>query len=454
MPYHKDTIAAIATAPGKGGVGIVRVSGPNANSIGHKITGQLLKPRVVNYLSFKDAKQNILDQGLALFFKGPYSFTGEDVLELQGHGGPVILDLILKEAIKAGARIAQPGEFSQRAFLNNKIDLAQAEAIADMIDAASEQAARSALKSLQGQFSTAINRLVEQLVKLRVYVEAAIDFPEEEIDFLSDAHILSGYSTILKDLNSVFRSSQQGVLLREGINIVIAGKPNAGKSSLLNALSGKDSAIVTHVAGTTRDVLKESIQIEGVPLHIIDTAGIRQSNDLVERVGIERALKAISNADHILMVCDVTDLESQNPQQLCQQMVPEYAQTHQVAITYVMNKVDLLDNKKHMNIIGENVIYISAKNHQGIEQLKQRILKSVGFQNYTEGVFIARTRHLQALEEAKAHLYLAKQHLDNRDGELLAEELRITQVALSKITGAFSADDLLGEIFSNFCIGK
>jgi tRNA modification GTPase len=451
LSYYKDTIAAIATAPGRGGIGVVRVSGSNAYSIGKKITQEKLKPRITHYLAFWDISKQKIDQGIVIYFKGPNSFTGEDIIEFQGHGGPIVLDLILNEVIKLGARMAEPGEFSQRAFLNNKIDLAQAEAIADMIDASSEQAARSALKSLQGDFSNSINDLVNKLIKLRIFVEASIDFPEEEIDFLSDKRIQQGYDEIVENLSSVFVESKQGVLLREGINIVIAGKPNAGKSSLLNALSGKDSAIVTHVAGTTRDTLKESIQINGVPLHIIDTAGIRKSDDLIEKEGIKRALKAISEADHILMVCDITASESDNPESLLEQIIPLNDQPKNADITYVMNKIDL---EHKQNKTKENIIHISAKKSQGIEELKARILQSVGFQNNSEGVFTARTRHIKAMELAQEHLNIARFHLENMDGELLAEELRLTQKALSQITGSFSSDDLLSEIFSNFCIGK
>lgn len=305
MSYYKDTISAIATAPGKGGVGIVRVSGPQAIEIAKMMTHHEFKPRFANYLPIYANKSNKLDEGIVIYFKAPNSFTGEDVIEFQGHGGPIILDLILQETVRLGARIAEPGEFSQRAFLNDKIDLVQAEAIADMIDASSEQAARSAIKSLQGDFSKAIDQLVTKLIQLRVYVEAAIDFPEEEIDFLSDEHIHNGYQKIIEELDEVFNKSQQGVLLREGIQVVIAGKPNAGKSSLLNALSGTESAIVTHIAGTTRDVLKESIQINGVPLHIVDTAGIRESEDIVETIGVQRAIKAVSEADHILSLIHI-----------------------------------------------------------------------------------------------------------------------------------------------------
>ncbi|MDC0534594.1 tRNA uridine-5-carboxymethylaminomethyl(34) synthesis GTPase MnmE [Francisellaceae bacterium] len=452
MSYYRDTITAIATAPGKGGVGIVRVSGSQAWRIAKEMTNLALKPRYAHYTSIFAHEQNKLDEGIVIYFKAPHSFTGEDIVEFQGHGGPIILDLILQEVVRLGARIAEPGEFSQRAFLNDKMDLVQAEAIADMIDASSEQAAKSALKSLQGDFSNAINSLVEKLIHLRVYVEAAIDFPEEEIDLLSDAHIHDGYRKIIDELDEVLNKSQQGVLLREGIQVVIAGKPNAGKSSLLNALSGRESAIVTHIAGTTRDVLKESIQINGVPLHIIDTAGIRESDDIVENLGIERAIMAISEADHILMVCDLTDVDSNQPGKVLERLIPIEHKPRNAEITYVMNKVDLVSDDTAPK--SKNTVYISAKNNEGIEALKSRILSSVGYQMNTEGVFTARTRHLKAIYIAKEHLANAADHLFNKDGELLAEELRLSQTALSQITGSFNADDLLGEIFSSFCIGK
>ena len=450
--YIKDTITAIATAPGKGGVGIVRISGPKALEIGQKITQLSLMPRHAHYTDFKTQSDEVIDQGIALYFKAPFSFTGEEIVEFQGHGGPVILDLLLKEVIKNGARVARAGEFSERAFLNDKLDLAQAEAIADLIDASSEQAARSAIRSLQGVFSNKIHDLVEKLIHLRIHVEAAIDFPEEEIDFLADQAIQNQYDEIHHALNEVMIACQQGSILREGITIVIAGKPNAGKSSLLNALAGKDSAIVTDIAGTTRDLLKEYIQIEGVPLHIIDTAGLRISQDIIENEGVKRAFEAITQADHILLVADITDPASKNMHAL----EPEYFQRlpQNIPITYIHNKIDQFEQDPKQLINTDKDIYISAKTNLGMDTLKQHILKSVGFTNTTEGLFTARTRHIDALNLASDHLEQARAHLENRIGELLAEELKLAQNALSEITGEFKADDLLGRIFSSFCIGK
>ncbi len=448
MPYIKDTIVAVATAPGRGGVGIVRLSGSDALSIAKKIVHTDLKPRFAHYLNFLNHLGNPIDQGIAIHFKAPFSFTGEDVVELQGHGGPVILDMILKEMLKHGARIARAGEFSERAFLNDKIDLAQAEAIADIIDASSEQAARSAMRSLQGVFSEKIHYLVEKLIQLRIHVEAAIDFPEEEIDFLADSAIHDQYQHVYDALQKVMFSCQQGAILREGITVVIAGKPNAGKSSLLNALAGKDSAIVTDIAGTTRDVLKEYIQIEGVPLHIIDTAGLRISEDVIENEGVKRAFDAITHSDHILLVADITDPATANMHAL----EPDYFQRlpKNIPITYIHNKIDLSNAPQNT----DKDIYISAKHGIGIDHLKKHLLESVGFHSTTEGLFTARSRHLDALNIAIEHLDFAKIHLEHKTGELLAEELKLAQNALSEITGEFRADDLLGRIFSSFCIGK
>ncbi|MDB6063534.1 MAG: tRNA modification GTPase MnmE [Verrucomicrobiaceae bacterium] len=449
-----DTIAAIATPPGRGGVGIVRISGPLARAVMASVVGKELTPRVAHYGSFfeRSAEPQVLDQGIALYFPGPHSFTGEDVLELQGHGGPVILDCLLREIIRLGARLARAGEFSERAFLNDKIDLAQAEAIADLIDSASEQAARSALRSLQGQFSAQINGLVQQLTQLRIYVEAAIDFPDEEIDFLGEGKIAGDISKLLEQLETILRSANQGALLREGMTIVIAGAPNAGKSSLLNALAGKDSAIVTPIAGTTRDVLREHIQIDGLPLHIIDTAGLRDSADEVEREGIRRALKEIENADHILLVSDsqlalTVELSALVPADIA-------ANLRDKPVTHVRNKCDLshqpIDKKDGV----PTVITLSAKTGAGIDLLRQHLKTSVGYQNNNEDTFLARRRHIDALQRALNFLQTAQRELNNSAGELVAENLRLSQIALGEITGAVSADDLLGHIFSSFCIGK
>jgi tRNA modification GTPase len=451
---YQDTIAAIATPPGKGGVGIVRVSGPQAQEIGHRLLGKAdLKPRYAHYGSFYEASDDgprSLDQGIALYFPGPNSFTGEDVLELQGHGGPIILDCLLREVIKAGARIARPGEFSERAFLNNKIDLAQAEAIADLIDSASEQAARQAVRSLEGEFNKEINQLVEAITQLRIYVEAAIDFPEEEIDFISDGRVASELSAIKQNLERVFASAKQGSILREGMTVVIAGRPNAGKSSLLNALAGRESAIVTNIAGTTRDVLRENILIDGMPLHIIDTAGLRDSEDLVEQEGIKRAWTEIANADRILLVIDSQNAEAESD------AIPSELQPFidQQKLSIIYNKCDLSGHQVAIDNSEISRIYLSAKHAKGIDLLREHLKSCVGY-NDGDTPFIARRRHIEALNLGREHIHAGEQQLLNYNaGELLAEELRIAQQALAEITGEFSSDDLLGRIFSSFCIGK
>ncbi|HSB96744.1 MAG TPA: tRNA uridine-5-carboxymethylaminomethyl(34) synthesis GTPase MnmE [Spongiibacteraceae bacterium] len=451
-----DTIAAIATPTGRGGVGIVRISGPLAAPIMVQVLGKTIAPRHAHYGAFYEHGANgpqVLDNGIALFFPGPNSFTGEDVLELQGHGGPVILDCLLREILQLGARLARPGEFSERAFLNDKIDLTQAEAIADLIDSASEQAARSALRSLQGEFSRHIDTLIDNLTALRIYVEAAIDFPEEEIDFLADGKVARDLDNLLEQLDLVLLSTRQGALLREGITVVIAGAPNAGKSSLLNALAGRDSAIVTPIAGTTRDVLREHIQIDGLPLHIIDTAGLRDSPDEIEREGIRRAWREIENADHLLLVVDsqlpiAADISSLWPGDA---PVP----LENLPLTIVRNKCDL-SNLQPTRIAGSpTTITLSAKTGAGLDLLRQHLKESVGFATTSEGNFLARRRHVDALQQAREYLCAGqRQLLDTAAGELLAEDLRLCQRTLGEITGAVSADDLLGKIFSSFCIGK
>lgn len=448
-----DTIAAVATPPGRGGVGIIRVSGKACQTIAEKILQKPLKVRDATYLPFHDLNGNVLDQGIAILFKGPNSFTGEDVLELQGHGGPVILDMLLKEVLKAGARIAKPGEFSERAFLNDKLDLAQAEAIADLIESTSEQAARSAMRSLQGEFSNKVNALVESLIHLRIYVEAAIDFPEEEIDFLSDGKVQADLYSILDNIKKLKNEAQQGSILREGMTVVIAGKPNAGKSSLLNALAGKESAIVTEIAGTTRDVLREHIHIDGLPIHIIDTAGLRESEDTVERIGIERAWQEIEKADQIILVADASEIRHFIPHEID----PAFTKFEQFKekLMIVANKVDLTEELELSQSSEYKVLPLSAKTGQGIEQLKNTLKDIVGFKQTSEGSFIARRRHLDAIERALQYCENGKQQLEvYQAGELLADELRQAQNALSEITGEFTADDLLGRIFSSFCIGK
>ena len=451
----KDTIVAQATPIGRGGVGILRVSGPLASKVAEAVLGKTLTPRMANYLPFKDSNGETLDQGIALFFKAPNSFTGEDVLELQGHGGQVILDILLKRILEVeGVRIARAGEFSEQAFLNDKLDLAQAEAIADLIDATSEQAARSALKSLQGEFSNKINQLVDSVIYLRTYVEAAIDFPDEEIDFLADGKIEGHLKDIIQQLNGVRQEAKQGTILREGMKVVIAGRPNAGKSSLLNALAGREAAIVTDIAGTTRDVLREHIHIDGMPLHIIDTAGLREASDEVERIGIARAWEEIAQADQVLLMIDSTE-------QKVDDFKAEWAEflaklPPNMPVTVIRNKVDLSGEPEGLEQL-ENftLIRLSAQTKVGVDLLREHLKKSMGYQSSTEGGFLARRRHLQALEEAAEHL--ARGHVQLTQffaGELLAEELRMVQNALSEITGQFTSDDLLGNIFSSFCIGK
>ena len=451
----KETIAAQATPIGCGGVGILRVSGPLATSVAKVVLGKELQPRLANYLPFKEADGTVLDQGIALFFKAPNSFTGEDVLELQGHGGQVVLDLLLKRILQVeGVRLARPGEFSEQAFLNDKLDLAQAEAIADLIDASSEQAARSALKSLQGEFSNKINRLVDSVIYLRTYVEAAIDFPDEEIDFLADGKIESHLHEIIVNLDDVRAEARQGAILREGMKVVIAGRPNAGKSSLLNALAGREAAIVTDIAGTTRDVLREHIHIDGMPLHIIDTAGLRDATDEVERIGISRAWNEIEQADRVLLMLDSTDADSQNIEKVRSEFLVKLPQN--LPVTIVRNKADLSGETESVGEEnGYTVICLSAKTQKGVDLLREHLKQSMGYQSGTEGGFLARRRHLEALEKAAQHLQSGYIQLTQfHAGELLAEELRLVQEHLSEITGQFTSDDLLGNIFSSFCIGK
>lgn len=450
-----DTIIAQATPPGRGGVGILRVSGPKAALVAETVLGKLPKPRYADYLPFRDVEGAVLDQGIAIYFPGPNSFTGEDVLELQGHGGPVILDLLLRRILAIdGIRIANPGEFSERAFLNDKLDLAQAEAIADLIDASSEQAARSAMNSLQGAFSSHIHQLVEALTHLRIYVEAAIDFPDEEIDFLSDGKIEAKLNEVVADLELVRSQARQGSLLREGMKVVIAGRPNAGKSSLLNALAGREAAIVTDIAGTTRDVLREHIHIDGMPLHIIDTAGLREASDEVERIGIERAWKEIEQADHVLFMVDSTTTNATEPQEIWPEFMARLPD--ELPVTVIRNKADMTNEP--VEFISDTrypLIRLSAREEKGIDLLRDHLKEAIGFNSNTEGGFLARSRHLQALNAAAVHLEQGYDQLVNaRSGELLAEELRLAQQELSEITGEFTSDDLLGRIFSSFCIGK
>lgn len=449
-----DTIVAQATANGRGGVGIVRLSGPASLAIAQAFIGFKPQPRFAHYTPFINQHSEQIDEGIALFFPGPNSFTGEDIFELQCHGGPVVIDLIIKEALSQGARLARPGEFSERAFLNDKLDLAQAEAIADLIESSSAQAARCALRSLQGAFSNEINQLVEQLTNLRIYVEAAIDFPDEEIDFLSDGKVQTDLEGIIAQIAEVQSKAQQGSLLREGMNVVIAGRPNAGKSSLLNALSGRDSAIVTDIEGTTRDLLREQIDIDGMPLHIIDTAGLRDAPDQVEQIGIERAWQEIRKADRILVMVDSRTAESNDPRILLPELTQHLDDLSHV--TVIRNKIDLTADSPRIDVDkGVSVIQLSAREQTGIALLQQHLKEVMGYQGSGEGAYMARRRHLDAIEQSTEVLNTGLWQLKTQGaGELLAEDLRLAQQLLGEITGQVSADELLGKIFGSFCIGK
>ncbi|MCG2586619.1 tRNA uridine-5-carboxymethylaminomethyl(34) synthesis GTPase MnmE [Massilia sp. TS11] len=459
MPVDAAPIAAIATAPGRGGIGVVRASGKQlAGLIGALFPGVTLKPRHASYLPFTQADGSLIDQGIVLWFQGPHSYTGEDVLELQGHGGPVVLQMLLQRVLEAGAefglRLAEPGEFTRRAYLNDKLDLAQAEAVADLIDASTEAAAKSASQSLSGAFSQAIHTLVEQVIHLRMLVEATLDFPEEEIDFLEKSDARGQLSAIIGALEHVFAQAAQGALLREGLNVVLVGQPNVGKSSLLNALAGADVAIVTPIAGTTRDKVSETIQIEGIPLNIIDTAGIRrpeEASDQVERIGIERTWAEVAKADVILHLLDA----DHGPTRADDDIAAAFPQG--VPLVRVWNKIDLSGHKPAVDQdAAATHIYLSAHEHIGIDLLRAELLRIAGWQQTGESLYLARERHLIALRSARKHLDHAAAHAAQNDQslDLFAEELRLAQVQLSSITGAFSADDLLGEIFSRFCIGK
>jgi len=470
-----DTIIAQATPAGRGGVGIIRLSGPKSLEYALQVvrlgknnsdnTSQTLTPRHAHFAKFVDNNNLLMDEGIVLYFPNPKSFTGEDVVEIQGHGGPIVMDLIVQRFTNLGARIARPGEFSERAFLNDKMDLAQAEAIADLIDSSSVQAARSAVRSLTGEFSTHINRLVETLIALRIYVEAAIDFPEEEIDFLSDDKVTNGVDDVLNSIRGVLKIANQGALLQDGMNVVIAGKPNAGKSSLLNCLAGENRAIVTSIAGTTRDVLREQINIDGMPLHIIDTAGLRESPDEVEQEGIKRAWKEIEKADQILLVVDANEnglgreVSKQDLVLLWKELDPntsDNAELYLDKVILIRNKVDLLQEEPIETVHNSlATISLSAKENFGIDILREHLKKTMGFQDLGEGQFSARRRHVDAIERALDFVEKGKyQLLSAGAGELLAEDLRQAQLCLSEITGEFTPDDLLGRIFSSFCIGK
>jgi len=467
LTRHSDPIVAVATAPGRGAVGIVRLSGKDLSGFAQAFLGRTLRPREATYLPFADAKGQPLDQGLALYFPGPHSFTGEDVLELQAHGGAVVLQLLVARCLELaatvptgagvatlpGLRIAEPGEFSQRAFLNGKIDLTQAEAIADLIDASTEAAARSATQSLAGAFSKQVHTLLEALIHLRMLVEATLDFPEEEIDFLQKADALGQLHKLQATVQRVLEQATQGALLREGITVVIAGQPNAGKSSLLNALAGAELAIVTPIPGTTRDKVQETIQIKGIPIHVVDTAGLRSSDDAVEQIGIARAWQAIEAADAVLFLHDLTRQNAIEyiaaDADIARALAEKLAQN--IPVIHVWNKADAVTDP-----VPDAGMVLSAKTGMGLDALRERLLLSAGWQPAAGGGFMARQRHLQALRQVDVHLMEAHAHLSTGANalDLLAEELRLGQNALSEITGAFSSDDLLGVIFSKFCIGK
>jgi tRNA modification GTPase len=445
----RDSIAALATPSGIGGVGIVRVSGSDCRRVARQVLGRLPPPRYATLATFRTADHRVIDQGIALYFPAPRSFTGEDVLELQGHGGPVVMDLLLQRVLECGVRVARPGEFSERAFLNGKLDLTQAEAIADLIESGTAEAARLASRSLQGAFSRRVRELADDLMGLRTYVEAAIDFPEEEIDFLSDQKVSAHLRRIIDQTTAVLKSARSGRLLRDGLHLVIAGRPNAGKSSLLNALSGRDAAIVTEIPGTTRDLLRERIQIDGIPLHLVDTAGLREDAEAIEAEGVRRAKAEIAQADHILWVFD----DQADPQHLAfdRAYLPPG-----VRCTLVRNKIDCTGRPAGTTETPEGLeIAISAKYGDGVDELKAHLKRSAGYQGPQEGEFIARRRHLTALDCVSKHLHAGQAALQKGcAGELLAEDLRQAQHALGEITGEVTSEDLLGEIFSSFCIGK
>lgn len=442
-----DTIAAIATASGAGGIGIVRVSGPLAKPIAIGVLGSCPAPRHAAYLDFKLADGELIDRGIAIFYPNPHSYTGEDVLELQAHGGTALMQILLARCIELGARQATPGEFTRRAYLNDKLDLAQAEAVADLINAATVEAARSAVRSLSGEFSQRINTLLLKLIDLRMFVEACLDFPEEEIDFITQGRVADKLALIVAELDSVFVKAKQGSLLREGINVVLVGQPNVGKSSLMNQLAGEEIAIVTPIAGTTRDTIKNLVQINGVPLHIIDTAGLRETDDEVEKFGIARTWAIAETASIALLLLDATHGITEVEKSILDRLPKE------IAKIWVHNKIDVENGEASVQEKAHQThIYLSAKTGHGVELLKSHLLKLAGYQNNSEGVFMARARHLDALVKVSVHLSAAAKQINS--AELLAEELRLAQFALGSITGEFTPDELLGEIFSKFCIGK
>lgn len=447
---NNDTIAALATPPGRGGVGVVRISGPAVKTIAEAVLGDCPIPRQAVLKRFLDADANSIDSGLALFFPGPNSFTGEDVLELQGHGGRVVMDMLLARLYELGARPARPGEFSERAFLNDKIDLAQAEAIADLIDSGSNEAARAAMRSLQGEFSQRVKELAEQMLYLRMYVEAAIDFPEEEIDFLADKKLQQRIVECQQSMQSLLADTEQGCVLREGLVLVIAGLPNAGKSSLLNALAGRDTAIVTDIPGTTRDVLREHIQLNGLPLEIIDTAGLRDSDDSIEKEGVKRAWAEIEQADRLLFVVDENMGIDADTQALLERLPKKLPRT------IVHNKIDLAKHAAGVKTDNEEThVYVSAKTGLGLDELSDHLQDCAGYREAGSDSFSARRRHLEALRRAAEWMDKGVDALQHQQaGELVAEDLRLAHQEMGSITGEVTSDDLLGEIFSSFCIGK
>jgi tRNA modification GTPase len=447
LSYSPATICAVATAPGRGGVGVVRISGRDLLPFAALIGGLTPKPRHAHHTDFLAADGSAIDNGLLLYFPAPHSFTGEDVIELQGHGGPVVLRMLLARCVELGARLAEPGEFSRRAFLNDKMDLAQAESVADLIDAASESAARGALKSLKGAFSDEIHRLVDELITLRMLVEATLDFPDEDIDFLQAADATGKLARLREQLGRVQSTARQGAILREGMHVVLVGQPNVGKSSLMNALAGDEVAIVTDIAGTTRDTVREEILLDGVPVHVIDTAGLRDTQDVVEQIGIERTWRAVDRADLALVLVDSRAGIDAGLEAILARL-PE-----RLPRVFVFNKIDLAGETAREDRYHDHpAIYLSARTQAGIELLKAQLLRMIGFSGGGEGVYLARARHLDAIRRAADHLELAATGWQQI--EIFAEELRLAQNALSEITGAFTPDDLLGVIFSRFCIGK
>lgn len=447
LPQNADTIAAIATAQGRGGVGVIRISGHNAQNIAKAILGNLPQPRRATFANFTDQKGETLDQGIALFFPAPNSYTGDDVLELQGHGGPAVLQLLLQNCINLGARLAQPGEFTRRAFLNGKIDLAQAESVADLIEANSAEAAKCALRSLRGDFSAAINLLIDELINLRMLVEAMLDFPDEQIEEIDISRREQQLNSVRSKLQLTLDKAQQGSLLRDGAHVVIAGQPNVGKSSLLNRLAGEDIALVSNIPGTTRDVIRQAIQIRGVPLHVMDTAGLRESQDAVENMGIARTHQTLSRADLILLLLDASQGITIEDKSILDGLPPD------IPRLLVFNKADLLTEKsKAVLDLNDPYVFVSAKTSEGLDALLACLLDAVGWRDMESGVFMARERHVRALTLAQTRLDGAQNLMGS--SELFAEELRLAQLALNEITGEFTPDDLLGEIFSRFCIGK